>query len=1252
MKTYTCWFAAVFALGVMIGVAPPSVARAAQGDCGQPLSTGAAPTASDCLFILRTAVGTQTCDPVCICDTNGAGGTTATDALLCLKAAVAEPVTLSCPCETIGEASIAFAVNPNPALPGEVLDVRLTVTNTGITDLTSVQVDLLLPQHLDDFSLLAARGAPIACIGTLTASTCSPGETVRWSVGSLAPGDFAALSIPPLVLADPAPTDGATITFSASVSASGLQLAVAQASVLVDSGRTLDLSLDDDRDPVAPSGTVLYRLSLGNRGPAISQDTVLRMPLPAGTTFVRASDNGVLGAGNIVEWQLGNLAPGVTWVHELVATADGFDAEGGEILATATLENLAGESVESVAVTEIREAAPLAVAMTLVPDPAEQNELVTGTVTVANHGAIALEDVTVEVTLPQGLANFFLIDVSGAPAECVGVFTAGSCSLGEALEWTIGTLAAGAGVTLTMPPVLGASVAPGTVITFEARARDGGNLEAGARESVRVAGTRLLDLAIEDDVDPSAAGDEIQYRLSYGNIGVVTASNITLRVPVPDGATFNGALDGGLLVGDAVEWDLGTLTPGQTGTREMWIGASPSLIDGSVISVEARIDDDSATRTRAAADTRIETGVPLALTMELHPDPAKSDETVVGVLTATNVGDATITGVEVEVILPQEHGEFPLVETSGGTAACLGTFTSTTCAAGERLVWTVGDLAPGAGVTLSMPARMAAGLTPGSIATFAGRARATGGLNVAVNESVRIQSARALDLSIADGDGDPAIAGGEITYRLSAGNPTGALADAVELRLQLPAGASFVSATDGGAVDGSAITDGLVVWDIGALDPGATRTRECIVQLDPGLAPGEILEARAEVESSTGARTHASAATRIEEGVPLVLTMELGPDPAAPDKTLTGVLTATNTGLIALDGVEVEVLLPQQTADFYLIGTSGGTSQCRGPLTAGTCSAGERLVWTVGTIAAGEGVTLTMPPLVKPATLGGSVMTFEARARATGGANTASRASARVETTPPLELSLADGSGDPAVAGSELTYEVTFGNPTGSAASNSVLRMAVPAGTTFVSATGGGVLGIDDVVEWSLGTIGGASSGERTLTVAIDPSLDDGAVIRAVARLDDNAGSRAEASADTRIEADAPLTLMMSLAPEQAAPAEAILGTLVVGNTGLVTLSGVEVEVILPEEMANFSVAAPTGATAACVGTFTASSCAPGERLVFAVGDLAAGTDVVLTFPPRVAAGTAAGTMMAFEARARASGGANAAVRDTVRVAP
>ena len=79
----------------------PSLANAAQCDCSQPQSSGATPTASDCLNILKTAVGSAdcnaaTCSDPTICDTDGNAHTTASDALLCLKKAVGQDVTLNC----------------------------------------------------------------------------------------------------------------------------------------------------------------------------------------------------------------------------------------------------------------------------------------------------------------------------------------------------------------------------------------------------------------------------------------------------------------------------------------------------------------------------------------------------------------------------------------------------------------------------------------------------------------------------------------------------------------------------------------------------------------------------------------------------------------------------------------------------------------------------------------------------------------------------------------------------------------------------------------------------------------------------------------------------------------------------------------------------------------------------------------------------------------------------------------------------
>jgi hypothetical protein len=67
--------------------------------CSPPVRSGAAPVATDCLFILQAAVGSQTCSPECICAPTGTLPAKATDALLCLKHSVGDDtIPLNCPC--------------------------------------------------------------------------------------------------------------------------------------------------------------------------------------------------------------------------------------------------------------------------------------------------------------------------------------------------------------------------------------------------------------------------------------------------------------------------------------------------------------------------------------------------------------------------------------------------------------------------------------------------------------------------------------------------------------------------------------------------------------------------------------------------------------------------------------------------------------------------------------------------------------------------------------------------------------------------------------------------------------------------------------------------------------------------------------------------------------------------------------------------------------------------------------------------
>ncbi|HYB98528.1 MAG TPA: hypothetical protein VEC57_05270 [Candidatus Limnocylindrales bacterium] len=93
-------------------------AIAANGDCGQPVSSGNKPVAGDCLAILKEAVGQNTqCDAKpCICDVNGNGLVQASDALHCLRFAVGGQPPLQCNCGLPCTSAEIFT------LPGSDLD--------------------------------------------------------------------------------------------------------------------------------------------------------------------------------------------------------------------------------------------------------------------------------------------------------------------------------------------------------------------------------------------------------------------------------------------------------------------------------------------------------------------------------------------------------------------------------------------------------------------------------------------------------------------------------------------------------------------------------------------------------------------------------------------------------------------------------------------------------------------------------------------------------------------------------------------------------------------------------------------------------------------------------------------------------------------------------------------------------------------------------------------------------------------------
>ncbi|HKS22733.1 MAG TPA: C25 family cysteine peptidase [Thermoanaerobaculia bacterium] len=67
----------------------------------------------------------------------------------------------------------------------------------------------------------------------------------------------------------------------------------------------------------------------------------------------------------------------------------------------------------------------------------------------------------------------------------------------------------------------------------------------------------------------------------------------------------------------------------------------------------------------------------------------------------------------------------------------------------------------------------------------------------------------------------------------------------------------------------------------------------------------------------------------------------------------------------------------------------------------------------------------------------------------------------------------------------QLTYTITYANPSSVQITNAVITSPVPSGTTFVSATGGGTQSAGTVT-WNIGTLAAGASGSVTFTVSVN----------------------------------------------------------------------------------------------------------------------------------------------------------------------
>ena len=318
--------------------------------------------------------------------------------------------------------------------------------------------------------------------------------------------------------------------------------------------------------------------------------------------------------------------------------------------------SLVTEAARATAVTRVAASLPLALSVEFNGDPLRPSEQNVAQFTVSNRGGVSLTGVVLQARVPvslDGIANGYLT----GGGTCIVVVNNSACDSTELLNWSLGTIPAGGGITVSAPMFVSSGSAAGRLLVMETFANDDGSNRAALESTVAVDTDNPLSLSVDDDENPVAPNNILTYTLAYANRALTSSvTGTTLTFPVPAGTTFVSATGGGTLSGGSVSWPLGSLAATHSDRQQVTVLVNNGLAPGTVLAVNgatiAGLNSSLVTESaRATAMTRVAADPPLVIAVELNPDPVRSGEAAVMEFTVSNRGAVPLTGSIVSVVV-------------------------------------------------------------------------------------------------------------------------------------------------------------------------------------------------------------------------------------------------------------------------------------------------------------------------------------------------------------------------------------------------------------------------------------------------------------------------------------------------------------------------------------------------------------------------------------------------------------------------
>jgi uncharacterized repeat protein (TIGR01451 family) len=664
--------------------------------------------------------------------------------------------------------------NPRPNV-GDIITFTVTLTNTGFSDASHVQVRDMLPSGL-----------------TLVSATPGQGTYTNgvWNVGSLANGAQTILTIRARVVSPNPKTNTATISHADQFDPDVGNNTASATTTPQRADLVLAKTVDHSRPNVGD--IVTFTVTIRNAGPDDATNVIVNDTIPAGLSLISATPSQGSYSGGV--WTVGTVSPSAAQTLTITAEVISPNPQTNTVFVRHS-DQFDPNVINNAALATVRpQRADLAVAKTVNHPAPNVGDTISFVVTLTNKGPDAATDVSVTDLLPAGLNFISAIPSLGSYDSATGL-------------WTVAKLAAGGRATLTLnAEVISPSAQTNTATITSADQFDPNtnNNSASATQTPQQA-----DLALAKSVSNATpnVGDTVSFTIQVTNHGPNAATNIRIGDQLPVGLAFVSATaTSGLYSSATGVWTLSTVAAATTQTLRIQarvLSPLPQTNTATVLGAD-QFDPDQTNNSASASETPQQSDLQVSKVVS-NSEPNVGD-VISYTITVTNNGPDPATNVRLLDHLPAGLAFVSATPTQGSYNSITG-------------IWTVGTVDTVTPQDLTLQVRV---LSPQSFSNTARVAHSDqfdpDSTNNTASSTTTPQQA---DLNIAKTVDNPAPRVGDtITFTVTLTNLGPNVATDVLVSDQLPAGLTFVSATpSAGNYDSST-----GIWNVGTVTSGTPQT--------------------------------------------------------------------------------------------------------------------------------------------------------------------------------------------------------------------------------------------------------------------------------------------------------------------------------------------------------------------------------------------------------------------------------------------